>query len=199
MGKALNNFTNISERAEKLVEASSESKGSLSEELLRAAVILIVSGMDAYFKEAFMNNFFDYVKKKSDYKLYAKIAEKYGHYKMESLLEILPQKRPNRTVISHIRKNLYLTPMHNTLVINELYQNFGIKNLAHNAANKTGKKKNLSIVMNAVARRHKIAHNGDRKPHGKLETIEKKYVEHWINHICLFVESADSIIHSALK
>jgi RiboL-PSP-HEPN len=200
MSKALSNFEDTAERSLKLVEAMSVvTEDGLAEELLRAAVVLIVAAMDAYFKEIFMERFYAFVLKHNDYALYARIAEKYGYFDMETILQIMPQKKPNKTVVSRIRNGLFYSSMQNPKHINKLFSNLGIHNLSQRAATNTGKKLLLSSVKKTVERRNKIAHHGDRMRKDALYPIEKKTVEYWISQICKFVDSANDIIINETK
>jgi len=172
-----------------------------SDDLLRAAIVFAVSGMDAYFKDMFLEKLHPYVKKQSKFKEYAKVIEKYTDIDIELIVNLYhTKKRPNRVIVSMIRKKLFTTSMANLDSIDSLFLGLGIPDLTNNAARMTHKSTLLANIKTAINRRHNIVHYADCNPKGgSTKSIQIATIKRWIRYIEEFVDKANQIIDSSLS
>ncbi|MDP8254104.1 MAG: HEPN domain-containing protein [Candidatus Alcyoniella australis] len=167
------------------------------DDLLRSALMLGVSGMDAYFRDKFLDRLVPYVTKKKTPKTLEKPLSDAG-VSMSDVLELLNNQRPHRTLRNKIANWLLEKPMHDLRQVDDLFLGFGIKKLTENAAKKSGAPTINKKVSDAVNRRHNIAHYGDYfAGRSKLKEIKRDWTKRQLNWISRLVKEADSIIASA--
>ena len=167
------------------------------DDLLRSALMLGVSGMDAYYRDKFVERLVPYTKKYGPQKVLESALEKAG-VTMTDILPLLGNPRPHRTLRNRIADWLARKPMHDLDKIDTLFQGFGLPNLTENAAKKDGAKTINNLVKIAVQRRHDIAHYGDYHT-GKnvLKNIKRKWTRQQLNRIQRLVNESEAIITSA--
>jgi hypothetical protein len=167
------------------------------DDLLRSALMLGVSAMDAYYRDKFLERLVPYAKAKSATKTLEDALSRAG-VTMTDVLELLGNKRPHRTLRNKIAGWLLGKPMHDLDQVDVLLQGFGIKKLTENAAKKDGAKTIRTKVEDAVQRRHDIAHYGDYFAGKKtLKKIERAWTVKQLDWIARLVEQSDAIISSA--
>jgi hypothetical protein len=170
------------------------------DDMLRAAVVLTVAGMDAYFTDRFCEGLGPYLRDKNRKPTPALIAmiEQSGFTTGEAISAMVTMDRPMRRVNTLLR--IFLTGYTTTNVskIDDLYSCMGIKKFSHHASANAKKPKILSLVTKAVHRRHEIAHGGDMNDHGKMKAINTKACSKMLLAVQNFVASAEEILETAL-
>lgn len=159
--------------------------------------MLGVSGMDAYYRDKFVERIVPYTRKNGPKKVLQDALEKAG-VTMADLLPLLGNARPHRTLRNRIADWLSRKPMHDLDQIDILFQRFGLKKLTENAAKKDGARTINELVKKAVQRRHDIAHYGDYYA-GKrsLKGIERKWTRQQLDRIQRLLNESDEMITSA--
>jgi hypothetical protein len=165
----------------------------LCDDILRAAIVLSVAAMDAYFTDRFSEILVPYLKKNGATKDLTEILKDAG-LDTKFALEILKMERPYRRIGSLIDGYFEKYTTQKYEVIDRLFLAYGIKDLCENAKNRSRKKKLLLRIENFVLRRHQVVHDGDCNMHGKLQKVSAKTVENRIRDIELFVENCDAIL-----
>jgi hypothetical protein len=167
------------------------------DDLLRSALVLAVSAMDAYYRDKFLERLIPYIKTKPTVKPLEDALSKAGAT-MADVLGLLGNKRPRRTLRNKIAKWLLEKPMHDMDQIDALIRGFGIKNLTENSAKKGGAPTLRKKVVVAVKRRHAIVHYSDYySVKNKPKDIDHDWTAKQVDLIVRLVEQSDAIIDSA--
>jgi hypothetical protein len=162
-------------------------------DMSRASVVLIVAGMDAYFTDVFAERLVPYLRSEGPTKQMIAILGEAG-LDTECALKLLAMKRPYRRVRKLIDAHLALKTTQRQHMIDELFLAYGLKDFCANVQ-KLKKRKNLlrSIAL-LVARRHKIAHEGDLNSHGRVNPIDPDKTRRQITAVLTFVSGADELL-----
>ena len=168
-----------------------------SSDLVRAAVVLSVAAMDAYFTRKFEDILIPYVRKQGPNPRIIDVLQKAG-LDTEQALTMATMDRPFRRVRTLVHSYLETYTTQRFSVIDELFLCFGLKDLCENARGMTGRKRLLRSVEILVDRRHQIVHEGDLDGHGKLRRIEPVPTLRRIQQMALFVRKADELIDQAV-
>lgn len=166
-------------------------------DLIRSAVVLSVSGMDAYFTSRFTESLIPFIKKNGATKDLINILYEAG-LDTEQALEMLTMNRPYRRVRTLVDQHLSKHVTQRFNVIDELFKIYGINNLSDNAEGLCGRKTLKTRVERTVKRRHSIAHNGDYNSHYRLKEINSKTIQKQIDDVELFVEKCEELIAKVL-
>lgn len=198
--KAYLKFDKTLKRCESLVKTYEDLKtdGKLkglqspSKDIIRGAVVLSVSALDAYVTDVFSEKLVPYLKKHTPDDSMIDLLSTAGLDTREAL-KLINMERPYRRIRTLINKHYskYTTQKFN--VIDELFLQYRIKKITDNAA-KTKKARLKRSVEKLIERRHEIAHNGDYNSHGRINSINEKIIKSRINDLELFVLSMDEII-----
>lgn len=173
--------------------------GLVVDDLLRSALVLGVSAMDAYYRDKFLERLTPYVEKHGDTKLFGQTLEKAG-VSLTDVLELLGNPRPRRSLRNKIATWLMSKPMHDLEQVDALIAGFGISNLTENAAKKDGAKTLRNKVKTAVKRRHEMAHYGDYySGKGSLKSISRDETYKNLDWIQRLVNRSDEIINSVTR
>ena len=167
-------------------------------DLLRAAVVLAVSGMDSYFTEKFASMLVPYLKKKGPNQYLINLLNKAG-LDTKAAQEIISLDRPYRRVRGIADSYLSRYTTQQIIAIDRLFMAYGIKNFAEHAANRTRRKTLLGKVKRLVLRRHEIVHDADMNSRGALKKIDAEQVWKQIKYLTLFVHSCDFETDQILK
>lgn len=162
-------------------------------DIVRGAVILAVSALDAYVTDVFSEKLVPYLKRyKADDSLINLLANA-GLDTKEALI-LISMDRPYRRIRTLIQKyyNTYTTQRFK--VIDQIFVPYRLKNLSDNAAKKAGRKNIKRSVEKLIERRHQIAHAGDYNSHGKICNIDEEEIEKRVNDLNLIVDKMDEII-----
>lgn len=178
--------------------------GLVVDDVVRSALALAVSAMDAYFRDKFIDRLIPYAKSHKATVLSPTL--KSAGVQMADLLELLGKDRPHRTLRNKIAAWLQAQPMHDLNRVDKLFKPFGLPNLTTdainvaNASKKRGAAFGRSTVEKVVSRRHEIVHYADYFA-GKndLQKIDADRVLRQIDYVRRLVESADGLIDSATR
>jgi len=170
-------------------------------DLIRTALVLGVSALDAYFTNKFVEKLVPYLQKKGPTDGIVDIVNK-AWFNTKVALEMLPKdrnKRPYRKLRTLVEQYLekFVTQKFDT--IDDLFLSMSLKDLCKNAEKKSKRINLCRRIEIAIEWRHKIVHKGDLNDHGNLCTITDKDTEKRLKEIKLFVEKCDEIINSRIK
>jgi hypothetical protein len=167
-------------------------------DMTRAAVVLTVAAMDAYFTGVFAERLVPYLKKrKIPPKALIAILQKAG-LDTGVAIELLGMKRPYRRVRKLMDSYLAQHVTQRSDVIDELFLAYGFKDFSRHAQSRARLKNLLTSIGNLVRRRHQIVHKGDLNSHGKLQGINTPQIQRRVMHVVKFVASADEILQNQL-
>jgi hypothetical protein len=167
-------------------------------DMARAAVVLAVAAMDAYFTAIFAERLVPFLKKaKIAPPALAAVLEKAG-LDASLALELLAMERPYRRIRKLMDAHLAKHVSQRFEVIDELFASYGITKFCHHAQGKAKRKNLLASIRKIVERRHKIAHKGDLNSHGRLQEITPSNIKTRVMHVVKFVAAADEILQHQL-
>jgi hypothetical protein len=166
-------------------------------DLCRAAVVLSVAAMDAYFTDIFIERFNSYLKMKGITDDLVEILNKAG-LNTRVALELLSMERPLRRIRSLLEEYLDLRTMQRTEVIDNLFKAYGITNLSSHVEKYKGRKTLIRSIEILVERRNQISHEGDMNSHRKLNPISSKEMKKRIQDIVRFVSGTEAILRRQL-
>lgn len=162
-------------------------------DIVRGAVVLSVSALDAYVTDVFAEKLVTYLKKyKPDNSLVELLAE--AGLDTREALNLITMDRPYRRIRTLVQSyyNTYTTQKFD--VIDEIFLPYRIKDLTNHAEAKTKRKALKKSVGKLIQRRHDIAHSGDYNGHGRLVKIDEDRIARRINNLELLVTSMDELI-----
>jgi len=166
-------------------------------DLVRSAVVLSVSGMDAYFTSRFSESLVSFIKENGPTEDLIDILYKAG-LDTEQALEMITMDRPYRRVRTLIDENLSKHVTQRFEVVDDLFKVYGIPNLSDDAQGLADRKTLKKRVKKTVKRRHSIAHNGDYNRHYRLRDVNSDAIQKQIDEIELFVEKCEELIGNVL-
>jgi hypothetical protein len=167
-------------------------------DLIRSAVVLAVSGMDAYFTEKFATMLVPYLKKKGPNRHLVNLLEKAG-LNTEAALDMISMERPYRRIRLIVDGFLFRYTAQQIGPIDSLFQAYGMKDFSYHAANRIGQKTLLGRIEKLVSRRHDIVHDADLNSRGELQKIDDKQVWRQIEYLTKFIHSCDYLADRILK
>ena len=201
MAKAYTNFTKTIRRSKQVIELYKSGTNldlEEREDLLRFAVVLSVSAMDAYFTDKFCDILVPFLKKKQATDGLIKILDEAG-LNTRTALELITMDRPYRRIRTLVERSFSSYTTQKTDVIDDLFKSIGIADFSGNAQ-KIVKRKNLTATIETlVKKRNCIAHEGDIDTHGKTRAISVKKVENQISCLELFVNGAEELIKKRMS
>ena len=164
-------------------------------DLLRAAIVIAVAGMDAYFTDVFAERLVPFLKKNGTTKGLTDLLEAAG-MDVEMALQLLSMQRPFRRIRTLVEIHLERHVTQRTKAINELFKAYGIPNICENVEKKLERKRLLREIEILVKRRHAIAHDGDLNSHGKLADLDETWVRNRVLDVEKFVGAVDEILQA---
>jgi len=165
------------------------------EDMGRAAVVLAVSAMDAFFTRRFSELLVPYLKSRGPTKGLTELLASAG-LDTEEALVLIGMERPYRRVRSLASAHLARYTTQRFSAIDSLFSAYGLGQLCLNAMKRAKRKNLLRSVEYLVERRHNIVHAGDHNQQGRLVPFDFDEMKRRIAHMELFVDSADAIISS---
>lgn len=200
--KSFAKFQKTAKRCEALIDtysalhalsAENEAIPAPPKDMVRGAVVLAVSALDAYVTDVFVEKLVTYLKKfKPDQELIDLLFA--AGLDTKEALTLLTMDRP----YTRIRKLVYRYYATYTTqkfdVIDKIFLPYRLKKLTDNAAAKTGQVTIKAKVMKLIERRHEIAHGGDYNQHGRINDIDEKRVGRWVRQLEALVTAMDEII-----
>ena len=203
--RAYENFESVILRSHYLVslhktlEASVKLTGQPYDfsDLLRAAIVIAVAGMDAYFTDVFAERLVLFLKKKGTTKDLINLLESAG-MDVETALQLLSMQRPFRRIRTLVETHLNRHVTQRTKAINKLFKAYDIPDICENVEKKLKRKRLLREIEILVERRHAIAHDGDLNSHGKLADLNGTWVRNRMLDVQKFVAAVDEILQNQL-
>ena len=167
-------------------------------DMTRAAVVLAVAAMDAYFTGVFAERLVPYLKKKKTApKALTGLLQKAG-LDAAMTLELLGMERPYRRVRKLMDSYLAQHVTQRIEVIDELFLAYGFGDFSRHVQARAKRKTLLASIRHLVGRRHDIAHKGDLNSHGKLNDIKPSRIKMRTMHVVTFVSCADEMLQEQL-
>lgn len=166
-------------------------------DLCRAAVVLSVSAMDAYFTDIFIERFNTYVKRKGMTNDLIELLGKAG-FNTKLAIELLSTSRPLIRIRSLLKDYLEQQTTQRSEVIDNLFKAYGITKLSSHIANYKGRKTLVRSIEILIQRRNQIAHEGDMNSHRKSIAISCKEMKKRIKDVVIFVSGAEAILRRQL-
>jgi len=167
-------------------------------DLLRAAVVISVAAMDAYFTDVFAERLVPFLKRKGPTKDLVQLLGEAG-LNTSVALELLSMERPFRRIRTLVESRLGLQVTQRIDAINELFKAYGIPNFCAHVERKLGRTQLCRRVNLLVERRHAIAHDGDLNSHAGLMDLDATWVRNKIRDVQGFVRTADEILYNQLS
>lgn len=172
----------------------------IREDILRSVVVYLVSALDAYASDRFMENFTRHIQSHKLSKVEVELLEKSG-VTVAVALELMSKrtKRPYGKIRTYVENHFSKMSMQSFNSINSLYKYLGLEHIVEDAIKKADRK-TLPVKINAMLkRRHSIVHEGDYDGNHKLRTINFTDVNKWFNATSMLVESMDSIVEQCVN
>ena len=201
--KALAQFVSTSQRSQDLANLyvslrTSHSPPNNVDDVMRAAVVLQVASMDAYFTRKFIDVLMPYLRSHGPNTRIIKLLSEAG-LNTEQALVMATMDRPFRRIRTLITSHLETYTTQRFRAIDELFVCFGVKDLSQHAQASIHRKSLLRRITALVKRRHAIVHAGDIQKGGKLSPINAKQLLGRMEAVLLFVQAADDLIGKAIK
>lgn len=144
------------------------------DDVLRAAVVLSVAGMDAYFTDVFLEKIEDYLKTSCSLgDGMMEIMDDAG-IDVRLLLEGVQQGAPYDVLKPKLEQHFVRYVTQKFEVIDKLFLAYGLKNFTEEADRATDAVQARGTVRQLIRRRHDIVHQGDRDQQKGLSSICSK-------------------------
>ncbi len=199
--RAYNTFELVAKRSLNLLslqkgidehQAESARRLDLSD-LSRAAVVIAVSGMDAYFADVFAEHVVRYLKThRADDRLIALLSK--AGFDSRLALEWFPLQQRYRKVRLLVETYLRNRTFNRLEVIDKLFLCFSIDDLSKSAQGATGRRSLRRSIKTLVDRRNRIAHEGDMNSRNRLHAIDRAGVRRHVGNMVHFIASCDKLI-----
>ena len=161
-------------------------------DLSRAAIVLAVSGMDAYFTSKFTELLVPFLKKKGPTPDLVSFLDQAG-LNAKTALEMLTMSRPYRRIRTLVDAHLDRMTTQQASVIDALFQAYGIKGFTKHAVAMTKRKTLCSRIEKLVTRRHEIVHESDLNSHGRMQPINTCMLTKQLKDLSLFIHACDDL------
>lgn len=191
------NLISLQTPVEKILASAAPATPLDLSDMTRAAVVLAIAGMDAYFTDVFAERLVPYIRKKGPTKTLVNLLTKAG-LDAACALDLLAMDRPYRRIRTLIESHLALKTTQKHATIDELFLAYNLKDFSANVEKLKNRKTLLKSVNILVSRRHKIAHEGDLNSHGRVNPIDPKQIRTRISAIVTFVSGADELLQRQL-
>ena len=204
--KAVEVFEATHERATTLLRLHSTGRAGRprreKEDILRAAVVTVVAGVDSYFHDKVLERLTAFLKTRKGKAIpgdLIKVLENNGG--VARLLAILYEKRPHRHIHTILKKAHADHTFQKPDKIEAELRLVGIKDFWFKVAQKmrpgASKESVKERLGQYAARRDKIAHEGDRQRGGTLNAMGRPYVKGCLAFYDRFIRAADAVIDEA--
>jgi len=200
--KAFSKFQKTARRCETLVDAYTTLHGlnaannavpAPPKDIVRGAVVLAVSALDAYVTDVFVEKLVTYLKKHKPDQDLIDLLFAAGLDTREALV-LINMDRPYTRIRKLVSRYYAIYTTQKFDVIDKIFLPYRLKKLTDNAAAKTGKSSIKNRVSKLIERRHEIAHGGDYNLHGRINDIDEKRVGTWVKSLEELVKAMDEII-----
>jgi hypothetical protein len=190
------NLMSLQQGIQKVFNAGNQDKVDPSD-LTRAAVVLSVAAMDAYFTDVFAERFIPFLKNKGPTDKICEILNKAG-LNTKVALELLSKDRPYRRIRTLIEQYFDRHTTQRVETIDDLFLSYGIKNFSQNIQKLKGRKRLLRSIKIIVERRHKVVHEGDLNAHRRINPINYNEMKRRIIDVVAYVSGAEQILQTQI-
>ena len=166
-------------------------------DILRAAIVLSVSSMDAYFTDRFSELIIPAIRAKNVGNNLIELIEKAGLDTHRSI-ELLTMERPYRRIRTLVEKHVSKKVTQRFDAIDEMFSCLGLSNFCRNIEASLGRKQLLRSIEILIERRHSIVHDGDYNKHGNLRRLNSYRIVSRIRYISIFIEGAEEFLKNSL-
>jgi hypothetical protein len=168
-------------------------------DLSRAATVLAVAAMDAYFTGVFGEYFILYLKKNGGNKHISDLLTRAG-LDVDTALQLLAMERPLRRIRHLIDEYLERRTSQRIHSVDDLFLAYNITNFSDRVQALRKRRNLLRSVELLIERRHVVAHEGDMNAHGRLRPIQAAEIRRRIEDLQSYVAGADELLqkHIAL-
>jgi len=173
-------------------------RNSISSDMGRASIVLVVAAFDDYFTRRFSEDVVTYLKVHGVNDELVNMLSKSG-LDLKGALALLAMDRPYRRIKTLIQTYFDTYTTQRFVAIDNLFLAFGIRNFSQNVQNKCHRKKMRRSIEKLVLRRHDIAHSGDLTKTGRLQVLDPEDTLYRTKLMIQFVEAADGILDNRLK
>lgn len=190
------NLMSLQQSIQKVLNRGNQNKVDTSD-LTRAAVVLSVAAMDAYFTDVFAERFIPFLKNKGPTDKICEILNKAG-FNTKVAVDLLSRDRPYRRIRTLIEQYFERHTTQKIETIDDLFLSYGIKNFSQNIQKLKRRGRLLRSVRVIVERRHKIAHEGDLNAHRRVNNIDYNEMKRRIIDIVTYVSGAEEILQTQI-
>lgn len=190
------NLLSLEKTLDELQESAPKKLLALSD-LSRAAVVLAVAAMDAYFTDVFAENLVRYLKTKGARSQLITLLSEAG-LDTTVALELLAMERPYRRVRRLIETHNERRTTQRTDAIDKLFLAYGIKGFCQRAEGIAKRKNLMASVHKLVTRRNDIAHDGDINSHGTLQPVNREQIRRKVRDVVTLVAASEELLAKAL-
>lgn len=185
------------ERLKSIQEEYPEIGISVSQDILRGAIVLAVAAFDAYATDCFVEMFIPYIKKRGVDESLTELLAKAG-FDIKFAVGLIESERPYRKIRTLIEKYYATYTTQRLHVIDELFVQFHIKKITENAAQKSGRKTLLSSVEKIIQRRHYIVHDGDYNEFKRIKNVSASDLKR-IDDLVVLVSNMEDIVQNKFR
>lgn len=181
------------------LKANAKEHETVSQDILRGAIVLAVAAFDSYATDCFSEHFVAYIKKYNVDKSLEELLGQAG-FTIKFALELINSDRPYRKIRTLIERYYYKYTTQKLAVIDDLFRQYHLDNLTKNAAKRSGKnpERLLSSINKIIERRHSIVHDGDYNDHNKIKNVSNTDLNR-IQDLKILVDNMEHIINSKLN
>lgn len=192
MKRALDLVT-LQEPVEKIMAQESQPALDLSD-MSRAAIVLAVAAMDAYFTDVFAERFVPFLKQNGSTEEMATFLEEAG-LNTKCALQLLAMKRPYRRIRTLVETHLERRTTQKVASIDSLFLIYGLKDFSCHVQKLKRRKKLLASIDSLVKRRNRIAHEGDVNSHGRVVPLNPETTKRRLQRVLTYISGADELLH----
>lgn len=164
----------------------------------RAGIVIAVAAFDRYFTTRFAECVTPILRCEGPTDGLIELLSKAG-LDLKGALGLLHADRPYRRIRNLIDEHFSELTTQKFHVIDSLFKTIGLGDFSANVEKKTKRKQLRTSIEKLVERRHAIVHEGDLNSYGRLTAVDPHDALKRIEHIKLFVESAELLINNRME
>lgn len=164
----------------------------------RAGIVIAVAAFDRYFTTRFAECVTPILRREGPSDGLIDLLGKAG-LDLKGALGLLHADRPYRRIRNLIVEHFSELTTQKFRVIDDLFRTIGLSDFSVNVEKRARRKQLRKSIEKLVKRRHAIVHEGDLNSHGRLTSVDPYQVLKRLDHIKIFVESAEFLISNRMK
>lgn len=181
------------ELQEALITAPPE-QAARRDDVARAAIVMAVAAMDAYFTDKYCAMLVPFIKKHGATPQIAARLQSAGLDVSQSL-EMATMKRPFARVLALMRAHLERKTTQRREAIDALFKDYGVKNLVAEVEDVARRKTLFARIEILVERRHAIVHAGDLNGKSRVNNVDVEDIRKRIADVKVLVLQADHYLY----